>query len=219
MKWGLLWFGLVSITSSQADPVDSKLSWFFPMAAFEAGFPKGIETQTFQNQTRYQYQKFLGQDALHARADSSASGLVRQHRQDLDNKPILNWSWAISEYGPELEETQKTEEDFIARLYVVKKSRLTPWRSHSLVYVWSSSLPAHSHWSSPYSGNIHFVVVADTSFSLSKWHSFQRDVRKDFETYLNKDISHIDAVAIMTDSDNSGVTLQAWYGDVFFSPS
>jgi hypothetical protein len=47
--------------------------------------------------------------------------------------------------------------------------------------------------------------------------SERRDVRADFKTCFNDDITFIDAVAIMTDTDNSQQEATAWYGDIFFS--
>jgi hypothetical protein len=39
----------------------------------------------------------------------------------------------------------------------------------------------------------------------------------DFKALLGKDIRQIDGVAIMTDSDNSGLSARALYGDIYFS--
>ena len=45
----------------------------------------------------------------------------------------------------------------------------------------------------------------------------RRNVVEDFAELLDMDIDSIDGVAIMTDSDNSGLSASALYGDVFFS--
>jgi hypothetical protein len=40
---------------------------------------------------------------------------------------------------------------------------------------------------------------------------------QDLKTYLNLDDDQIDVVAIMTDTDNGGGQVTAYYGDIYFS--
>lgn len=40
---------------------------------------------------------------------------------------------------------------------------------------------------------------------------------EDFEILHGKNVTHVDAVAIMTDTDNIGQYATAHYGDVFFT--
>ncbi|MDT8375863.1 MAG: DUF3047 domain-containing protein, partial [Mariprofundaceae bacterium] len=46
---------------------------------------------------------------------------------------------------------------------------------------------------------------------------YRRNVREDLRRFIDKDIRYIDAVAIMTDSDNSGQKAVTSYGDIFFT--
>jgi len=45
----------------------------------------------------------------------------------------------------------------------------------------------------------------------------RRNVREDWRRAFGQDIEAIDAVAIMTDTDNSGQKARAWYGQPWFS--
>jgi hypothetical protein len=52
---------------------------------------------------------------------------------------------------------------------------------------------------------------------LNNWVSHKRNVRADLKEQFGEDIQSIDAVALMTDTDNSGGAAQAFYGDIWFS--
>ncbi|MES9927398.1 MAG: DUF3047 domain-containing protein, partial [Candidatus Thiodiazotropha sp. 6PDIVS] len=47
--------------------------------------------------------------------------------------------------------------------------------------------------------------------------SERRDIKQDFKTFFGEDVTEIDVVAIMTDTDNTDSTATAWYGDIYFS--
>lgn len=42
-------------------------------------------------------------------------------------------------------------------------------------------------------------------------------MRDDFKRYFSKEVRYVDAVAFMTDSDNTGRRAVAYYGDMFFA--
>ncbi len=50
-----------------------------------------------------------------------------------------------------------------------------------------------------------------------RWVGEKRDIRADFRQLFGEDIAHIDAVALMTDTDNRGQSATAWYGDIYFT--
>ena len=62
------------------------------------------------------------------------------------------------------------------------------------------------------------MIAIQTGNKKSKqWQSEKRNVRKDLQKAYGKDIRFIDAIAIMTDTDNSGQKATAYYGDIYFS--
>jgi len=54
---------------------------------------------------------------------------------------------------------------------------------------------------------------------VHQWYSESRNVRDDFEVLFGKQVSYIDVVAIMTDTDNTGSSAESFYGDIYFSKS
>ena len=47
---------------------------------------------------------------------------------------------------------------------------------------------------------------------LGRWRDYRRDVRADFVKAFGEEPGPLVAVALMTDTDNTGTRLQAWYG-------
>ena len=89
--------------------------------------------------------------------------------------------------------------------------------SLSVNYVWASRHPAGSTWSSPFTTRVRLMAMDSGLTGLNAWVSHKRNVRNDLKDQFSEDITAIDAVALMTDTDNSGGHARAYYGDIWFS--
>jgi hypothetical protein len=49
------------------------------------------------------------------------------------------------------------------------------------------------------------------------WVNEKRNIREDYKRIFGADITSADAVAIMTDTDNTGQKASAYYGNVYFT--
>jgi hypothetical protein len=156
---------------------------------------------------------------LRALSDNAASGLVRRQEVDLTEKPELVWRWRADKLlrGAEADEQSKDGDDFLARVYVVHET-LLPWRSRAVNYVWTRDVPVGEHWDNPFAGQAVMVAVQSGPEGLGEWHSFRRDVRADFKRFHDRDIDSVQAVAIMTDTDNTGGRAEACYELPRFAP-
>jgi hypothetical protein len=176
------------------------------------------DKKVFAGESQYQLVQLDDQIVLKAQARNSASGLVKKVRVDLRQTPFLNWSWRVETPHPFLDERSKQGDDYAARVYIVVDGGLMFWKTIALNYVWSSSQAIGSSWSSAYAGkNVKLVALRSKEHRLSKWYTEKQNVYKDFKHLFHKSITHIDGVAIMTDSDNSGGEAIAYYGDIFFT--
>ena len=61
------------------------------------------------------------------------------------------------------------------------------------------------------------TAVRGSQDKVGGWVREKRNVRADFKRIFGKDITAIDGVAIMTDTDNGKGQATAAYGDIFFS--
>jgi hypothetical protein len=53
--------------------------------------------------------------------------------------------------------------------------------------------------------------------AVNVWQTEKRNVRADLQKLFGEDIRYIDAIALMTDTDNSQGQVSAFYGDIWFS--
>ena len=61
------------------------------------------------------------------------------------------------------------------------------------------------------------VAVRGIENETGQWVSEKRNVAMDFRQLFNSNTTTVDLIAIMSDTDNSGLTVSASYGDIFFS--
>lgn len=179
----------------------------------------GWESRSFKGETGYSI--ITDPDAkapvLRAIADASASGRVRKIKVDLNRTPFLNWSWKVSNSFPDVDERTKAGDDFSARLYVVVERGVMGMGSLSLNYVWANRQATGSLWPSPYTKQVQLLALDTGAKGVGQWAHHKRDLRADLKRAFGEDISTIDAVALMTDTDNHGGRAEAFYGDIWFS--
>lgn len=185
-------------------------------ALFSSTGLSGWEEKSFVGNTRYRMVEYDGETVLNARAKATSSGLYNTGDIELDENPILNWRWKVAQIGEDNDERSKDGDDFPVRLYLIVSNKLQFWKSYSLVYVWSNSAELNESWENPYSSNVKHIAVETGPENIGEWRSYQRNVRDDFERLFGQVPDKIKAVAIMTDSDNSGQKFEAWYGDIRF---
>jgi len=196
-----------------AGAADEKLM----IGRFSTGDLKDWQNKTFKGETRYTFDDKTGQRALFADSQGAASGLYREIRVDLNRTPWLNWSWRVDKVLNGVDERSKAGDDYPARVYVVVSGGAAFWKTRSLVYVWSSNQPVGATWNNAFTSNARVMALRSGTKDAGRWVSEKRDIRADFRQLFGEDIDAIDAVALMTDTDNSGQSATAWYGDIYFT--
>lgn len=184
---------------------------------FSAGDLSGWEKESFSGETEYTLVEKDGRQVLQAVSQGTASGLYREIRVDLNRTPYLNWSWRGANVLEGVNERTKSGDDYPARVYVVVAGKLFFWRTRAVNYVWSSNQPTGSTWPNAFTSNAQMMALQSGARKVDQWVTEKRNVRADFKQLFGDDVDHIDAVAIMTDTDNSGQAATAWYGDIYFS--
>ena len=189
-----------------------------PIGDFSHGSLDGWEHKSFKGETHYSLLPVDGVPALTAESHAAGSGLFKEQRIDLTQTPYLSWSWRVSQPLTGLNEQSKPGDDYAARVYVVVKGGLAFWQTRAINYVWAGNSKKDSVWPNAFAGD-HAMMLAlrGPEAPLNTWQHEKRDIRADFKRLFGEDITVIDAVAIMTDTDNSGHTASAAYGDLWFS--
>lgn len=190
-----------------------------PVTQFWKGAWGAWEAKAFKGETVYAFtfDPDLNLTVLEATSRAAASGRFRKIEIDLVKTPFLNWSWKVTQPVTGVDENTKAGDDFAARIYVVVERGPLGLRSLSMNYVWAAQHSVGAAWPSPFTSNVRLLAVDSGTSRLNAWVNHRRNVREDLKQQFGEDIRSIDAVALMTDTDNSGQSAHAFYGDVWFS--
>ena len=185
---------------------------------FSSGSLAQWQSKAFKGQTRYQLQNLEGITVLKADSSGSGSGLFKEQRIDLRKTPMLNWRWRIENRLGNINEQSKAGDDYAARVYVVVSGGMAFWRTRAINYVWASTSPKGKIWPNAFAGT-HAMMIAlrSSSDQTGTWYTEKRNILSDLKQQFGEDFTHIDAVAIMTDTDNAQGQTTAYYGDIYFT--
>ena len=187
------------------------------VASFESGDLSGWEVKEFKGKTDYSIAYVEARKVLVAKSSASASAMFREIEIDLEKTPWLNWTWRIEDTLGAIDEKSKEGDDYPARVYVVISGGIFFWKTRALNYVWSNNQPVGSSWPNAYTSNAVMLAVESGRKNLGMWLYNKRNVREDLRKLFGKKIRYIDAVAIMTDTDNAGGKAESYYGDIYFT--
>lgn len=175
------------------------------------------ENKSFSGETHYSLKEENQKPYLHATSSQSASALYKKVKININDTPYLNWSWRIGQALPELDEQTKKGDDYAARIYVVFKTGYTPLSAKALNYVWSSNNDPDAHWPNAYTEKAIMIPLRSNQDETNHWKTEKVNIKEDLMKHFDKTPKYIDAIAIMTDTDNSEGTASASYGDIYFS--
>jgi len=189
-----------------------------PVSDFSGSGLTGWSTKVFSGTTSYREVRLDGKKVIRAESHAGAAGLVKKIHVDLEKYPYLNWSWRIDNRLDLKNEKRKSGDDFAARIYVVVDGGLWLWRTRAVNYVWASGMPGDEAWANPFAGRRSMMIaVRNGQDKISTWYAEKRNVYADLKRLFGDGYRFIDAVAIMTDTDNSHGQAVSYYGDIYFS--
>jgi|TARA_B110000238_G_C16125294_1_gene438944 hypothetical protein len=175
------------------------------------------DQKSFSGKTSYEINSQSELAYLYASADNSASALYKKVKVDLNTTPYLNWEWRVDNPLPEMNEQTKAGDDYSARVYVIVKRGFAPWKTKALNYVWSSQQSPRKSWPNAFTDKAMMISLRTSLDANQQWVSERVNVKLDFEKHFGIEVNSIDGVAIMVDTDNSGLQAAASFGDVYFS--
>jgi len=182
---------------------------------FERGIGAGWEEKSFKGETVYRVVPDAESAGYCLRADSrgTASGLFFPREYDLRDYPILSWRWKISAPVPGGDETRKSGDDYAARVYVIFPHWLF-FKTRSINYIWANRLPQGEHLPNPFTGNAIMLAVESGGANAGRWMTERRNVYEDYRRLFGEEPPRVGAIAVMTDTDNTGAEATAYYDDI-----
>lgn len=196
--------------------------------------PLGVSSA--KNATRYALVADDGVTVVRADAVASASALSRAIKINPAEFPLLRWRWKVNQVIKNGDIHSKQGDDYAARVYVMfdlpleklsfaDRTKLRLARalhdpdlpSATLCYVWDNKAAAGTMVASSYTNLMRMIVVESGASRVNQWLTVERDIAADFKAAFGHDAPPIRAVAIATDTDNTGETAVAFYGDISFN--
>ena len=209
----------------------------FSAAAPGASLPAPWKLTTLPGIGRHtRYSLVRDGDAVVLRADANASmaGVAHPLKLDARTHPVIEWRWKILSLLQKSDIATKAGDDFPARVYVLfdydirklsfsVRARIRLARLYgadvplaALCYVWDGKTPAGTSVWSAYTDRVRMIVVESGSANLGKWVTTRRNVAADFRAAFGEDPPAISGVVLATDTDNTGESATAFYGDIRF---
>ena len=229
---------LAAVATFPANAAERVPVGVFSQAATGQALPLDWQPLTFKRVERHtDYSLVQDGSAVVVKAVSaqSASGLIRKISIDPEQYPTLQWSWKVNNTLQGGDVSRKDGDDYPARIYITfafdadsagyfeklkyQAAQLLfgaelPYRAIS--YIWGSNSTADTMVANPYTDNVMMFVLQSGDAQLQQWVAETRNVHEDYKTAFGEEPPMINAVAIMTDTDNTGESAVAWYGDIEF---
>jgi len=176
----------------------------------------GWTPKSFKGNTEYNVVNENGRTVVKATSHAAASGLVKEIRFDPAHYRYLRWSWKIDHTIKNGDEKTKAGDDYAARLYVVFPGRFF-WQTKAINYIWANQLPKGESIPNPFTVGAMMVAVESGPAQAGQWLTEERDILADYRRLFGEEPGEAEAIAIMTDTDNTGESALAWYGEISLS--
>ena len=175
-----------------------------------------------------------GATVLRSRAAAAAGTVAHALDASPAERPILAWRWKVDRVVAAANLAEKSGDDFAARVYVFFDlpvaslpfaARAQAYLARTLwgeklptavvCYVWDNRHPAGTSAWNPYTDRVRTVVLR--SGAPGAWAGETRDLEADFRAAFgsqwNGPVPRVTGIAIGNDTDQTGETATAWFGD------
>lgn len=192
--------------------------------------------RTFPGKTPNQFTpgNFDGRPMMAVHSMAAMSVLRKAVNVEPDHLSTLRFSWRMTALIPGADMTVREKDDALRLVLAFDgdRSRLSA-RDHmmselartltgeempyaTLMYVWSNQRELGSVIPNSRTDRIRKLVLESGSGGLGRWLDYERDIRADYRRVFGEEPGRLLAVALMTDTDNTRSTAQAWYGPLSF---
>ncbi len=187
----------------------------------------------FKRRTQYDLVDHAGRTVVAAQADTAASGLMHPVRFDPKEFPILSWRWKTNALIDGANNQRAATEDSPLRIVVAFEgdvSKLKPMDQlafrkfkmfakadlpyATLMYIWENRAPTGMVINNSHTSRIKMIVADSGTSQLGDWCERGVNLYEDFRNAFGEDPPPVIWIGVMTDTDNTGERIKAYYGDI-----
>ncbi len=213
-----------------------------PIGAFstvtgETELPAGWRPLTFPKiprLTQYTVVKEGKTPVIRAESRKSASGLIYPIEINLTEYPVIEWRWKVQNLIQKGDVYRKAGDDYAARIYItfaydknrgsfIKKAKYRAARLlfgeipiAAINYVWDGKAATGTIVANAYTDFVRMIVVESGPEKVGQWVSEAHNLYKDYKAAFGEEPPLVNGVAMMTDTDNTGEEVIAYYGEIRF---
>jgi hypothetical protein len=180
---------------------------------FEHGGLAGWIERRYNGRTLYKVVKDGGNKMLMAQSRASASALGKIVRFDPGRFSHLEWRWRIDDIIENGNALRPDANDHAAGVYVLFARGKLPWQVDVIEYIWANALPKGHCASHPTQKNIRLMALESGRQRARQWVWERRNLAEDYRSLFESEPPPVVAVAIMTDTDQTGAHATAYYDD------
>jgi len=183
--------------------------------------------------TDYQLVVKQEETVLHARAAGASSGLMSAVSIDPHEQPWIHWKWKVANLLKNADNFERTTEDSPVRIVLgfdgdkntlpfpdqiafetakVLTGQDFPYAT--LMYIWENRAPVGTVIPNSRSKRVQMLVAASGAEGVGEWREFKRNIVEDYEKAFGEKPGKLIGIGVLTDTDNTGETVEAWYGDI-----
>ena len=174
-----------------------------------------------------------GRVVLRAVAERSASGLKQRLDVHPAERPVVAWRWRVVDLISAADNQDRYSEDAPARLMLFFdgdrsqlpiKEQMLMETAHlltgqelpfaTLMYVWENRFQPETVLRNTFTDQVKMIVVGTGRDRIGTWKTFQRNYVDDYRRAFGHDPGRLVGIGIMTDTDNTGESVEAFYGDI-----
>jgi len=185
---------------------------------FESGLKGAWEKKVFEGETIYSVVETSEGKVLRAVSNGTASGMIFKIEYDPEEYPYISWRWKVENTIKKGDARKKEGDDYAARIYVVFPHWFPPL-SKSLNYIWANRLPRGESIENTYFSGAVMIAVESGHERVGDWVREVRNIADDYLAVFGKKPGKVGAIAIMTDTDQTGEKAVGYYDDIMIMKS
>ncbi|MFL1466766.1 DUF3047 domain-containing protein [Marinobacter sp. HN1S83] len=230
-----LFLGTALLVASGVVVAGTTIKPFSQMDQLDDGW-EPLEFPKIDRYTTYRLIEEDGTQVIEAQTRNSASGLIARLDVDPGDSLVLRWRWKVSNTFEKGDARKKSGDDYPARIYVAfefepdkagwfeRAKRKTvealfgeELPGNAINYIWANQLAKGETVANPYAEETMMIAVTSGEEKAGEWVTVERDIVADYRAAFGDEPPRLRGVAIMSDSDNTGESATAWYGDLKLS--
>lgn len=206
--------------------------WSAPAFDAKVGW-KHVPLSKLKKDTVYAVEQDAGTPILRATAKGAASAFVHLSPHDPARAPVLEWRWRADALVEGADNTEPKKEDAPVRVIVgfdgdkstlpdpeqrrfaiAKKAAGKDLPYATLMYIWEPRQPVGTVIPSAHTSQVKMIVAESGPSALGAWRDYRRDLVADYTRAFGAAPGRIVAIAVMTDTDNTGGKAEGRYGPI-----